>query len=838
MTTPSTARKAGPLLGNGSTTSFPFTFKVFAAGDIAVTIADSLGVETLLALGADYSVTLNANQDTSPGGTVTYPITGSPLPAGSRLVILGDLDYDQPLDLPSGGNFNPLALENQLDRTVMQVQQLKEQVGRALQVSPTSGVDVTLPAPTANQLIGWDAGGSNLQNVPLSNIATALAFATYRYDTFTGDGSETQFTLSADPAVLGNLDVAVGGVTQTPNADYTLSGVTLVFTSAPPNGATVLARYGEALPQGALGNAADVAYTPAGVDAVPTTVEDKLRETVSVLDFGADPTGVDNSTAAIQRALNSTATEIIFPPGTYRVVDDLLNGSPVLTSAVANRKLHGPGIITATSQVKKLLLVTGDNSTVSLNIDGNLNIGYAVVVQAENPVVTGCNIWDLDGKTNYGGVAIVLDLDGRDTTALVSNNVIRNLQGAGDGVGGNGVGMQRAITINSNQNCTQPILVTGNHISQVEGEEGDALVVISSNGSGTYYTMPVVIDGNVIDLWTRRAVKVQAHGVTITGNTFSNDRAVNPGGLQRVIDIVQGGNAIIDGNRFKACKYQTQIGVNLSAPEAANNYAVTNNVIRGLTTETTSNLISLNTYGSGVIISGNSILCPTFADTAISATNCTEVLVSGNHITTNQAAWYSFTSSTNVRLAGNSVGNSLKPPYHFFYDLTANEFSLDVSNGRSLTLRQGDTELSDGEIAARIRCRQNDAGASEAINASVGFVAEGTSGALGVAIYTGSQATGTAETERVRITSSGVLRPAADNTQTIGSTTNRWSYVHALNVRTHGVTVAGLPTAATAGAGARAFVTDANATTFASIVADGGANRVPVYSDGTNWRIG
>lgn len=52
------------------------------------------------------------------------------------------------------------------------------------------------------------------------------------------------------------------------------------------------------------------------------------------------------------------------------------------------------------------------------------------------------------------------------------------------------------------------------------------------------------------------------------------------------------------------------------------------------------------------------------------------------------------------------------------------------------------------------------------------------------------------------------------------------------------LTVATLPAAATAGAGARAFVSDANATTFASIVAGGGANNIPVYSDGTNWRIG
>lgn len=48
-------------------------------------------------------------------------------------------------------------------------------------------------------------------------------------------------------------------------------------------------------------------------------------------------------------------------------------------------------------------------------------------------------------------------------------------------------------------------------------------------------------------------------------------------------------------------------------------------------------------------------------------------------------------------------------------------------------------------------------------------------------------------------------------------------------------TVATLPTGT---AGMRAFVSDANATTFASIVAAGGANFVPVYHDGTNWRIG
>ena len=51
-------------------------------------------------------------------------------------------------------------------------------------------------------------------------------------------------------------------------------------------------------------------------------------------------------------------------------------------------------------------------------------------------------------------------------------------------------------------------------------------------------------------------------------------------------------------------------------------------------------------------------------------------------------------------------------------------------------------------------------------------------------------------------------------------------------------TVATLPSAATSGAGARTFVTNALAPTFGSTVAGGGAVFIPVYSDGTNWKVG
>ena len=62
--------------------------------------------------------------------------------------------------------------------------------------------------------------------------------------------------------------------------------------------------------------------------------------------------------------------------------------------------------------------------------------------------------------------------------------------------------------------------------------------------------------------------------------------------------------------------------------------------------------------------------------------------------------------------------------------------------------------------------------------------------------------------------------------------------IREFNAQSTATTVGNLPSAAAMGAGARAFVSDANSTTFGAVVAAGGSNAVPVYSDGTDWRIG
>jgi hypothetical protein len=62
--------------------------------------------------------------------------------------------------------------------------------------------------------------------------------------------------------------------------------------------------------------------------------------------------------------------------------------------------------------------------------------------------------------------------------------------------------------------------------------------------------------------------------------------------------------------------------------------------------------------------------------------------------------------------------------------------------------------------------------------------------------------------------------------------------VVAQTVKTTPTTLVQLPTAATVGAGTRAFITDGSTATFGATVAGGGANIVPIYSDGSNWKVG
>jgi hypothetical protein len=87
-------------------------------------------------------------------------------------------------------------------------------------------------------------------------------------------------------------------------------------------------------------------------------------------------------------------------------------------------------------------------------------------------------------------------------------------------------------------------------------------------------------------------------------------------------------------------------------------------------------------------------------------------------------------------------------------------------------------------------------------------------------------------------TDNGDTRSATIAVLTAFLADNFETFIATSYIQTDPVLVADLPSASEAGAGATAFVTDANSIVFNAVVAGGGASSVPVTSDGSAWRIG
>lgn len=99
-------------------------------------------------------------------------------------------------------------------------------------------------------------------------------------------------------------------------------------------------------------NASEITYNPAGTSAVARTVEAKLRDVVSVKDFGAVGNGVANDTAAIQAALNASGS-ISIPAGNYLLSSTVTTAAPVVISSTnANGKILTGGISIDSAQTR------------------------------------------------------------------------------------------------------------------------------------------------------------------------------------------------------------------------------------------------------------------------------------------------------------------------------------------------------------------------------------------------------------------------------------------------------------------------------------------------------
>ena len=159
--------------GNNSTATFNYTFKIFANSDLQVIIRNASGVETVKTITTHYTV---AGAGNNSGGSITF--TSGNIPTNTETVVIRRiLPQTQSIDYIANDPFPAESHEEGLDRAMMTIQQVQEELDRSLKVSRTATLntpEITDDASSrAGKLLGFSADGNSLDaTIDGSGVAT------------------------------------------------------------------------------------------------------------------------------------------------------------------------------------------------------------------------------------------------------------------------------------------------------------------------------------------------------------------------------------------------------------------------------------------------------------------------------------------------------------------------------------------------------------------------------------------------------------------------------------------------------------------------------------------
>jgi len=145
--------------GNGTLDTFNYTFKIFADADIQVIIRDATATETVKTLTTHYTVT---GAGSASGGTVKFTTGNIPV-TGETVVIRRASPQTQAIDYIANDPFPAESHEEGLDRSMMAIQQLQEEINRSIKLSRTNTMTSTEFAvgatERAGKIFGFDDNG-------------------------------------------------------------------------------------------------------------------------------------------------------------------------------------------------------------------------------------------------------------------------------------------------------------------------------------------------------------------------------------------------------------------------------------------------------------------------------------------------------------------------------------------------------------------------------------------------------------------------------------------------------------------------------------------------------
>ena len=189
--------------GDGSTTTFTYTFKIFQDSDIQVIIRAANGTETIKTITTHYTVT---GAGVSTGGTVVF--TSGNIPTSTQTVVLRrNIPQTQAIDYIANDPFPAESHEEGLDRATMAIQQIQEEVTRSLKLSKTNTMTSTEftvgAADRANKILAFDAAGE---------ISVTQELGTYRgtdTTTTTADYVQRDIVKSTTAGELNNVYICI-----------------------------------------------------------------------------------------------------------------------------------------------------------------------------------------------------------------------------------------------------------------------------------------------------------------------------------------------------------------------------------------------------------------------------------------------------------------------------------------------------------------------------------------------------------------------------------------------------------------------------------------------------
>lgn len=351
-----------------------------------------------------------------------------------------------------------------------------------------------------------------------------------------------------------------------------------------------------------------IGFIQAGTGAVPRTAQAKMRERVSVEDFGAIGDGVTVSTTAIQRARESLSSGgvLYFGKGTF-----IIDTDACLTLNVAGITLEGQGpstIIKAKNgaNLSNIIAITAAGCSVrNMVLDGNRtnsgtspSVSYGLFNSASNIDVYRVEIRECTRIASFvgSGSAVPSNITYRKCW-IHDNGGLDTTTGIGVGIYGGGTFLADNVVIDD---CRFE-----NNYNKLPGFPGDST-----------------------------AMNITATSVTVTNCFLKNNHNVGGGQLALTSD---GSTGAPDG-RFVVCNNTVvhdvvATGENTTAIEIeGRKVVVSNNVVQSLNGDG----VRFETSGGEAVISGNVINCTGTGVNLITVagTGVRETLISDNRVLT------------------------------------------------------------------------------------------------------------------------------------------------------------------------------------------------------------